>query len=95
MQRLFIAVVGAGALLVAGAGAGYSGEVNCKLVNKDMEMGRTAEDIAERMGASVEDVKKCQTDANAGNAGAQAGSGTGTNAPGAATGAADKPAAGY
>ena len=90
MRSLFVAMVGAGALVLAGAGAGLA-EVNCKLVQKDMSMGRTAEDIAERMGATVEDVKKCASDANAGGATAPgAGSGTGTVAPGAATGAADK-----
>jgi hypothetical protein len=88
MRKLLVGL-SAGLVLLAGAGPALA-EVNCKLVQKDMSMGRTAEDIAERMGASVEDVKKCATDANAGTAGDKAGSGTGTVAPGAATGAADK-----
>ena len=89
MRSLFVAMVSAGALVLASAGAGHA-EVNCKLVQKDMSMGRTADDIAERMGASVDEVKKCAADANAGGA-AKAGTGTGTVAPGAAEGAADKP----
>jgi hypothetical protein len=80
----------AGLVLLAGVAPGFATEVNCKLVQKDMSMGRTADDIAERMGASVEDVKKCATEAAAGSAGAALGGGTGTAAPTAATGAADK-----
>ena len=88
MRKLLVGF-SAGLVLIAGAGPALA-EVNCKLVQKDMSMGRTAEDIAERMGASVEDVKKCATDAAAGAAADTAGTGTGTATPGAATGDADK-----
>ena len=92
MRKGFVGL-SAGLVLLAAAAPSFATDVNCKLVQKDMSMGRTAEDIAERMGATVEDVKKCASDANAGGATAGTGSGTGTVAPAAATGAADKPAA--
>ena len=68
MRKGFVGLTAALVLLAAAAPS--FAEVNCKLVQKDMSMGRTAEDIAERMGASVEDVKKCASDANAGGAAA-------------------------
>ena len=59
MRKGFVAVVGATALLVAVAAPSMAGP-NCGLVKKDLAMGRTAEDISERMMVSVDEVKKCQ-----------------------------------
>jgi hypothetical protein len=43
-----------------------AGAVNCKMVMKQLSTpGRTAEDIADTMSISVEDVKKCQEEAAA------------------------------
>ena len=39
--------------------------VNCGIIKKDLERGRTAQDISERMGVSVAEVNKCK-DAPAG-----------------------------
>ena len=44
------------------AAVGYA-QVNCGIVNKDLKMGRTAQDIAERMMISIDDVKKCEAEA--------------------------------
>jgi hypothetical protein len=38
---------------------------NCGLVKKDLAMGRTPEDISERMMVTVDEVKKCQEDGGA------------------------------
>jgi hypothetical protein len=56
-----MSVAGASILLLAGAATG-SAQVNCGIVNKDLKMGRTAQDIAERMMISVDDVKKCEAE---------------------------------
>ncbi|MFN2427402.1 MAG: hypothetical protein ABR587_13260 [Candidatus Binatia bacterium] len=45
-------------LSVSAAQAG----VNCKLVNRDLELGRTPADISERMGIPVADVQKCKAE---------------------------------
>jgi hypothetical protein len=58
MRKALLGVVGAGVLVLAGATVG-SAQVNCGIVNKDLKMGRTADDIAERMMISTDDVKKC------------------------------------
>jgi hypothetical protein len=52
------AVAAIATLLLGGAGAALAG-VNCGLIKKDIEMGRTPEDIAERMVIPVEEVRKC------------------------------------
>jgi hypothetical protein len=94
MRRLLVSVVGSGLMLVATAGPGFC-EVNCKLVAKDMSMGRTPEDIAERMGASVDEVRKCQADAGAAASGADAATtGAAKDAAGAAASGAAAGAAG-
>ena len=59
MRKSLMSVAGASILLLAGAATG-SAQVNCGIVNKDLKMGRTAQDIAERMMISVDDVKKCE-----------------------------------
>ena len=64
MRKPLISVLAAGFLL-AGAQAALAGNVNCGMVKKDLEMGRTPEDISERMMVSVEDVKKCQEEGGA------------------------------
>ena len=83
MRKGLLATLGATALLLAVAAPGVAGP-NCGLVKKDLEMGRTPEDISERMMVPVEEVKKCQT-----GDGAAAGT-----APAGAGGAPEKPAEG-
>lgn len=61
MRKSLLSVAGASILLLAGAATG-SAQVNCGIVNKDLKMGRTAQDIAERMMISVDDVKKCEAE---------------------------------
>jgi hypothetical protein len=66
MRKTLLGIAGVSILLLVGATPGFSGGVNCGIVNKDLEMGRTPEDISERMMISVEDVKKCQAEAKEG-----------------------------
>jgi hypothetical protein len=63
-MRRSIAVIGA-ALVIASATIGGAGEVNCKKVMKDLQAGRTADDIETTSAGliSAADVKKCQEDA--------------------------------
>ena len=49
----------AGGLILATAGLGMAGEVNCKQVNKYLGTGRSVKDVAETMVVSESDVKKC------------------------------------
>lgn len=51
--------IGAGVLLLAGAATGFA-QVNCGIVNKDLDRGVSPKDIAELKGISLDDVKKCQ-----------------------------------
>jgi len=83
MRKTVLGVFGASALVLAVAVPGFAGP-NCGLVKKDLAMGRTPEDISERMMVPVDEVKKCQTEGGA------------AAAPGAAAPAADpaKPAVG-
>lgn len=69
MPKLLSAVLCTLALVTAAATPGLAA-VNCGLVKKDLDLGRKPQDIAERMGITVEDVKKCQEQG-----------GTGTTAP--------------
>jgi hypothetical protein len=62
MRKALLSVAGASVLVLAGAAIG-SAQVNCGIVNKDLKMGRTAQDIAERMMISTDDVKKCEEQA--------------------------------
>jgi hypothetical protein len=67
-MKLGILMVGA-ALLLGTASAGIAGEVNCKQVNKYIQTGRSAKDVAETMVISEADVKKCQDQAGEQKAG--------------------------
>lgn len=59
MKKLILAVPVA-ALLVGAATAPSMAAVNCGIINKDLERGRTPEDISERMGVAVAEVKECK-----------------------------------
>jgi hypothetical protein len=61
-MKVGVLMMGA-ALLLGTAVAGIAGEVNCKQVNKYLQTGRSAKDIAETMVISEADVKKCQDQA--------------------------------
>ena len=63
-----------GMVMVLGTGASAA-EVNCKRVMKDLEAGRTAEDIETTSGGTITpaDVKKCQEQAAEQKAGAAKG----------------------
>jgi hypothetical protein len=94
MRKRLLGIAGIGLLFAAAATPGYA-QVNCGIVNKDLKMGRTAQDISERMMISVDDVKKCEAEAKkdspaaapaaagekpaAGAAGGAAGSGAGAH----------------
>jgi hypothetical protein len=69
-MRSRILVIGLG-LLLGSAGVGWGGPVNCKQVNKYLELGRSVKDVAETMVISEDEVKKCQAEAGK-PAGAQA-----------------------
>ena len=49
MRKTLLGIAGTAALLLAGTSAGFAGDVNCGIVNKDLKMGRTPQDISERM----------------------------------------------
>jgi len=54
-------VLGLGvAVLLATAGLGTAGAVNCKQVNKYLDTGRSVSDVAETMVIGEDEVKKCQ-----------------------------------
>jgi len=59
MRKVLLSVVGASLLVLAGAAAS-SADVNCGIINKDLDRGVTPKDIAELKGVSLDDVKKCQ-----------------------------------
>ena len=83
MRKVLLGIAGVSILLLATTIPGLAGPVNCGIVNKDLKMGRTPQDIAERMMISVDDVKKCEEEA------AKAGTGAGA-APATAGEAAKK-----
>jgi hypothetical protein len=81
MKRI---ILGLGvAVLLATAGLGTAGAVNCKQVNKYLDTGRSVSDIAETMVISEDDVKKCQAEKAAAPAGTPPASGTKTTPPAA------------
>ena len=92
MRKALLGFSAASVLLLASATPGFSGAVNCGIVNKDLQMGRTPQDIAERMMISVDDVKKCQEEAPkaaapaAGDAAKKAGEGAAGGGAGTAPG---------
>ena len=51
--------------MLATAVNGLAGEVNCKQVNKYLQTGRSAKDVAETMVISESDVEKCKAAAPA------------------------------
>lgn len=65
MRKQILATLGAIALITATAAPSLAA-VNCGIVKKDLDRGRTPQDISERMGITVEDVKKCQEQAGSG-----------------------------
>ena len=71
MQKLIFAVLCTIALTAATVAPSLAA-VNCGIINKDLNLGRKPEDIAERMGISVGEVKECKGKTNgttgAGNA---------------------------
>jgi len=79
-MKLAIVVLATG-VLVGTAGISTAG-VNCKQVNKYLQTGRSAKDVAETMVIGEDDVKKCQDEAAADAA-------KGGDAKGAAAGAAE------
>ena len=52
-----------GALVFATAVTALAAEVNCKQVNKYLQTGRSAKDVAETMVISEADVEKCKAQA--------------------------------
>jgi len=67
-MRFGILVLGGTLVLAASAMA----EVNCKQVNKYLQTGRSAKDVAETMVISESDVEKCKAQAPADAAGGAA-----------------------
>jgi len=47
-------------LVAASATVSFAQSVNCALVNKNLQSGRSEQDVAETMVISVDDVKKCK-----------------------------------
>ncbi|MGH7899070.1 MAG: hypothetical protein ACREQQ_14035 [Candidatus Binatia bacterium] len=89
MKRLMVLSILAAGALATTAGA----EVNCKQVMKNLQTGRTPQDVADTMVISADDVKKCQEAEKSAAPGAAAGSAPA--APGGAAGSAPAaPAAG-
>lgn len=72
-MRLGIRIVMAGLVLLGTTGVGFAGAVNCKQVNKYLQTGRTAKDVAETMVIDESEVKKCQEEAGDAKAAAPAG----------------------
>jgi hypothetical protein len=70
MRKALLGVAGA-SLLLAGA-VTASAQVNCKVVLKNLESGRTDQEVAETMVISVSDVKKCKEEKAAAAAAAPA-----------------------
>jgi hypothetical protein len=62
----FLALIGvAGFGLLLSSAPVHAGPVNCGIIKKDLEAGRTPEEIAELKVISVEEVKKCQAEGGA------------------------------
>jgi hypothetical protein len=77
MRKTVLGVVAMGMVILASAGLSFASGPNCAMVKKDLSMGRTPDDIAERMMTTVDEVKKCQAQ------GDQASPGNSGNTPGA------------
>ena len=71
MRKTFLGIATT-VVLLASASLSLASGPNCAMVKKDLAMGRTPDDIAERMMTTVDEVKKCQSQgdqANPGNSG--------------------------
>jgi hypothetical protein len=69
MRGTVLGMVAASVVLLVSASVSFAGP-NCAMVKKDLAMGRTPDDIAERMMTTVDEVKKCESaDAPPGNSG--------------------------
>ena len=62
MRKILLSVAGA-SLFLTGVGIASAADVNCKVVMKNLESGRTEQDVAETMVISVDDIKKCKEQA--------------------------------
>jgi len=62
MKRILIPALCSAALLIGSAAPALSA-VNCAMVKKDFDHGRSAQDISEKMGISVSEVNKCKEQA--------------------------------
>jgi hypothetical protein len=78
-MRIGILMLG-GTLVLATAVSGLAGEVNCKQVNKYLQTGRSAKDVAETMVISESDVEKCKAQAPEDTKGGNTKGGTGSEA---------------
>lgn len=65
MKKSIIAVVSVLAIAAVSAPPAVAA-VNCGIVKKDLDRGKKAEDISERMGISVAEVNKCKEQAGSG-----------------------------
>ena len=59
MKAPILAILCTTALLAGSAVPSYAA-VNCGMVKKDLDQGKKLEDIAERLGITVSEVKKCK-----------------------------------
>lgn len=64
-----------GVLLLGGVSAAAAG-VNCKIVMKQLEMGRTVDEVMTTTAASEDEIKKCQEEAAEKKAGGAPAGGT-------------------
>jgi hypothetical protein len=67
-MKKFVAAAACSVAVVAGAAAPVLAAVNCGIVKKDLDRGRTPADISERMGISVSDVNQCKEQGGTGTA---------------------------
>jgi hypothetical protein len=79
MHKLLLGATAVSVLFLSSATPALS-QVNCGIIQKDLDRGVTPKDIAELKGISIDDVKKCQEAKKAAPA-----------APAAAPAAAEKP----
>ncbi|MCC6765189.1 MAG: hypothetical protein IT293_11060 [Deltaproteobacteria bacterium] len=63
MRTASLSIAGAAALVLASLSSSFASDVNCGIVMKSVKMGRSAQDIAETMMISTDDVEKCKKEA--------------------------------
>jgi len=68
MKNIVFAVLATAALVGVPAAPAIAA-VNCGMVKKDLDRGRTPQDIAEKMAVSVSEVNKCKNETGATTAG--------------------------